>query len=60
MLPTTSWPTPSILRYKLQVRTVGHGPYLVPKMAEDGAGASDDAVAVPGVLEAGKSTNDLV
>ena len=43
-----------------QVRPGVPGPYLVPKTAEDGAGASDDAVAVPDVLEDGKSTRHLV
>ena len=42
-----------------QVRPGVPGPYLVPKKAEDGAGASDNAVAVSDVLEAGKSTRHL-
>ena len=47
------------LQTSAQVGPDHPGPYLAPKTAEDGAGASDDAVAVPDVLEAGKSTNDL-
>ena len=47
------------LQTKAQVRPDPPGPYLAPNSAEDVAGASDDAVAVPDVLEAGKSTNDL-
>ena len=43
-----------------QVQPGVPGPYLVPKTAEAGAGASDDAVAVPDVLEARKSTKSLV
>ena len=43
-----------------QVRPGVPGPYLVPKTADDDAGASDNAVAVPDVLEDGKSTRHLV
>ena len=43
-----------------QVRPDVSGPYLPPKTAKDGAGVSDDAVAVPDVLEDGKSTRHLV
>ena len=49
----------SIVRHKLKVRPGVSRPYLVPKTAEDGAGASDNAVAVSDVLEAGKSTRHL-
>ena len=47
------------LQTSAQVRPDHPGPYLAPNSAEDVADASDDAVAVPDVLEAGKSINDL-
>ena len=50
----------SIVRHKLKVRPGVSGPYLVPKTAEDGASASDNALAVSDVLEDGKSTRHLV
>ena len=40
------------LQTLLQVRPDVPGPYLAPKTAEDGAGASDAGVGVPDVLEA--------
>ena len=43
-----------------QVRPDVPGPYLAPKTAADGADASDADRPVQGVLEAGKSTQDLV
>ena len=43
-----------------QVRPGVPGRYLAPKMAEDSAGVSDDAVAVPDVLEAGNFVQDVV
>ena len=49
----------TVVQTKAQVHPDGHGPYLARKSAEDVADASDDAMAVPDVLEAGKSTNDL-
>ena len=47
------------LQTSAQVGPDHPGPYLAPNSAEDVADASDDAMAVPDVLEAGKSTYDL-
>ena len=47
------------LQTSAQVGPDHPGPYLAPNSAEDVADASDDAMAVPDVLEAGKSSNDL-
>ena len=43
-----------------QVRPDVSGPYLPPKTAKDGAGVSDDAVAVPDVLKAGNFVQNIV
>ena len=48
------------LQTNAQVRPDHPGPYLAPNSAKDVADAWDDAVAVPDVLESGKSTGDLV
>ena len=56
----TSWPAPSILRHKLQVRPTNPGPYLAPKTGEDAADASDAGVGVLDVLEAGNFTQNVV
>ena len=45
---------------RAQVRPDHPGPYLAPKTAEDGAGASDAGVGVPDVLEAGNFTENVV
>ena len=48
------------LQTLLQVRPDVPGPYLAPKTAKDGAGASDAGVGVPDVLEAGNFVQKLV
>ena len=58
--PTTSGPAPSILRHKFQFQPDHPGPYLAPKTAEDGAGASDAGVGVLDVLEAGNFVQTLL